>query len=72
MTELETKMRYTIDVLAGKMCCSPCYKHINWALQRLDTQDEVNKVYLLLKQNKQVDNLKPDIEKIFLQNQKGE
>ena len=72
MTELETKMRYTIDALAGKMCCSPCYKHINWALQRLDTQDEVNKVYLLLKQNKQVDNLKPDIEKIFLQNQKGE
>lgn len=70
MTELETKMRYTITDLTAKMCCSPCYKHINWALQRLDTQDEVNEVYLLLKQNKT--NLKPDIERIFLKNQKGE
>lgn len=71
MTPLETKMNYTIDKLAGYMCCSPCYKHINWALKRLDTQTEVNEVYQLLKEHKQVDKLKFDVERIFFQNQKS-
>jgi hypothetical protein len=65
MSQFELKTGYTFDKLVAATCCNSCHKHIEIAVQRLTTRQEIIDLRDGLRQAKHKKYFKPELEAIF-------